>query len=118
MSKPRDKKIGTAQLKMRELNFIIDGTAGTPSASGPDQFGISSVVDLGAGNYTIILRNPAANSKDVMLGGHGMLTAASAMQVVAVAHDRITVQCTDLAAGALDADFSMCLKVHDARYEV
>lgn len=118
MSKERQKKIGTKQIKMREINVSIDGTAGTPSASGPDQFGISQVIDLGAGNYTIILRDPSANGKSVSVGGHSMLTASTAMSISAVAFDRVTVQCTDLAGGALDADFSICIKVHDARFEI
>ena len=100
---------------MRELNFIIDGTAGTPAASGFDRFQISSVVDLGAGNYTIIFSSPYERA--CQLGGHGMLTADSALQVTAVAYDRITVQCTDLVGAALDCDFSLCVKGSDARFD-
>lgn len=118
MSKARYKSIHTAQIKMRELSISVDGTAGTPAASGPDKFGISQVIDLGAGQYTLVLAQPSANGKDILVGGHAMLTASTAMSIVAVAFDRVTVQCTDLAGGALDADFSICLKVHDARFEI
>lgn len=118
MSLARKKPISSAQIKMRELSVSIDGTAGTPSASGPDKFGISQVIDLGAGNYTLILAQPSANGKDVLVGGHAMLTASTAMSITAVAFDRVTVQCTDLAGVAADADFSICLKVHDARFEI
>lgn len=116
MSKERRRSIGTAQLKMRELNFSIDGTAGTPAASGFDQFGISSVVDLGAGNYTIIFANPFERA--CQLGGWASLTANIMLQVTAVAYDRITVQCTDETGAAADADLHMCVKGSDARYDV
>jgi len=116
MSLEAKRSIKSAQLKMRELNFIIDGTAVTPSASGFDRFQINSVLDLGAGSYTIIFKRPFARA--CQLGGHGMLTASSALQVIAVAFDRITVQCTDLAGIALDADFSLCVKGSDARYDI
>ena len=43
---------------MRELQIIVDGTAGTPSASGHDRLQISSVVDNGVGDYTVILKRP------------------------------------------------------------
>jgi hypothetical protein len=117
MGKERKRSIKTAQLKMRELNFSIDGTAATPSASGFDQYGISSVIDLGAGNYTIIFRDPFERA--CQLGGIGMLTAGIIMQVTAVAYDRITVLCTAAATGAAtDADFHMCVKGSDSRYDV
>jgi hypothetical protein len=118
MSKERARSIKSAQIQLRMLTFSIDGTAGTPAASGPDRLGIASVTDLGAGNYTIIFANPAVNAKDVMVSGHMMLTASTAMSVTAVAFDRITVQCTDLAGVAADADFSISVMVHDARFEI
>lgn len=117
MSKERARSIKTAQLKMRELNFIIDGTAGTPSASGFDQYGIDSVVDLGAGNYTIIFKN--AFERACQAGGITSLTADVAVQVTAVAYDRITIQCTAASTGlAKDADLHFCVKGSDARYDV
>jgi len=100
---------------MRELNFIIDGTAGTPVASGFDRFQIKQVIDSTNGLYTIIFNSPFERA--CQLGGHGVLTADRALQVVAVAYDRITVQCTDLAGADTDSDFSLCVKGSDARHD-
>lgn len=117
MSKERARSIKSAQLKMRELNFSISGTAGTPAASGFDQFGILSVTDLGTGNYTIIFKSPFERA--CMLGGFSIETASAGLQVTATAYDRITVQCFDTTDGsALDADFSLCVKGSDSRYDV
>ena len=116
MSLEAKRSIKSAQLKMRELNFSVSGTAVTPVASDFDEFQIKPILDLGAGSYTIIFKRPFA--RPCMLAGHSMKTANSALQVVAVAKDRITVQTTDLAGVALDADFSLCVKGSDARYNI
>jgi len=115
MSLEAKRSIKSAQLKMRELNFSISGTLVTPVASDFDRLQINSVIDLGVGNYTIIFKRPF--NRSCMLGGHGMKTADAALQVVAVAKDRITVQCT-VAGVAADCDFSLCVKGSDARYDI
>lgn len=119
MAKLRNKGIrrslSSAQLAQRMLVFSIDGTAGTPAATGFDRFQIQSVVDLGAGNYTIIFDNPF--ERDCMPVGHCVLTAARALQVTAVAYDRVTVQCTDLAGAPADADFNMQVIGSDGRFD-
>lgn len=114
MSKERRRSIGTAQLTLRELNFIIDGTAGTPVATGFDEKQISSVVDLGAGNYTIIFLKPFERA--CQLGGIVPLTAGIIAQITAVAYDRVTIQCTNDAGVATDADLHICVKGSDARF--
>lgn len=113
---PRLRSIKTAQLDQREIVVLLRGTLGTPDVQGPDRLQISSVVDLGAGNYTLILRKPAQYNKDVFLKGHGFQTADSAIQVTAVAFDRITIQCTDLAAAAKDADVYLTIGIDDSRF--
>ena len=116
MSKERIRSIKTAQSKMRELNFVIDGTAGTPAASGFDRFQIKEVIDLGAGNYTVIFKSPFERA--CQLGGWSTSTADVTMQVTAVAYDRITVQCTTASSGAaVDADITLCVKGSDARFD-
>lgn len=100
---------------MRELNFIIDGTSATPAASGFDRFQIKQVIDLGAGNYTIIFKSPFERA--CQLGGVGMITPQRVLAVTAVAYDRITVAITDLAGAAADADFALCVKGSDARFD-
>jgi hypothetical protein len=117
MSKSRKRSISTAQLKLRELLFSIAGT-GANTVSGPDRLLVSSVTDLGTGNYLVILTGVGASQsqKDVVLKGFSTSTADVALQVTAVDHDRITVQCT--ASGvAADADITLCLSVQDSRFE-
>lgn len=117
MSKAMKRSIKTSQIGMRELLVSIADSAGTPTASGPDKFGISSVTDLGAGNYLLILKNPASNDKNVLLKGWSG-PADTSVAVTAVDHDRITIQVTDLANAPKDEDVTLTLGVHDARYEI
>jgi uncharacterized secreted protein with C-terminal beta-propeller domain len=117
MSKAMKRSIKTSQIGLRQMHISLTATATTPVAAGPDKFEVASITDLGVGNFLVILRNPAANSKDIfVLGTSG--PADTAVAVTAVAYDRVTVQVTDLANIAKDEDFSMALAVHDARYEV
>lgn len=104
---------------MRELMFHIDGTAGTPSASGFDRFGIASVTDLGAGNYTIIFANPSSSQRACMLKSAVSATADIAVQVTAEAYDRVTILCILMSTtAATDADVNLCVALSDARYDV
>lgn len=101
---------------MRELQIIVDGTAGTPSASGHDRLQISSVVDNGVGDYTVILKRPFnAKNKSNAMAFVQTITADRLAHVVAVDHDRVTINCTDLAGVAADADIMVLIKGSDAR---
>ena len=101
---------------MRELQIIVDGTSATPSASGHDRLQISSVVDNGVGDYTIILKRPFnAKNQSKAMAFVQPITAGIAVSVVAVDHDRVTVNCTDLAGVAADADLMLLIKGSDAR---
>ena len=116
MSIANARSIKTAQLKMRELQIIVDGTAGTPSASGHDKLQISQVVDNGVGDYTIILKRPFnAVNKSKAMAFVQSITADRVAAVVAVAHDRVTVNVTDLSGVAADADLMILIKGSDAR---
>lgn len=102
---------------MRQLALSLVDTGTTPAASGPDQFLVASVTDLGAGNYTIILNRPTANGKDLHVLGWSA-PADTNVAVTAVAFDRVTVQVSTLAGAPKDEDFSLSLLAHDARYEI
>lgn len=117
MSKSVKRGIKTHQIGMRQLALKIIDTATTPVADGPDKFLVDSILDLGAGNFTIILNRPAANGKDLFVMGTSG-PADTAVAITAVAYDRVTVQVTDLANVAKDEDFSITLLAHDARYEI
>jgi len=111
------RSIKSAQLKMRMIAVNVNGTAATPAASGFDKSQISSVVDNGTGDYTIILKYPfekdnAANCQAMVQS----LTADRVATVTAVDHDRVTVEVTDLAGAAADADLSIWILGQDFRF--
>ena len=110
------RSIKTSQLHMREILFNYTGASGDV-LSGPDRLLITAT-DLGAGNYLFVLDGKAKTTwaKDVILKGFSTLTADCALQVTAVADDRITVQCT-VAGVAADADITLCLGMHDWKLE-
>ena len=109
------RSISSEQLHLRMLNVSIDGTVATPIASSFDQHQIASIIDLGAGNYTIIFASPF--ERDCLPQGHMMLAADRAMHVTAVAFDRVTVQCSDLAGVAADAAFNLSVMGSDGRFD-
>lgn len=115
MSKEIKRSVKTNQVGLRSLNISVDGTAGTPVATGFDQFQIASITDSGSGLYIIIFSLPFERS--CMGIGHAMLTADTALQITAQAYDRITVQCTDLAGTNADADFNLSILGSDHRFD-
>lgn len=119
MSKDRKRSIKSAQIMMRELNFKIDGTSGTPSALGLDKLQIASVVDNGVGDYTINLLRPFNN--EIIEVPQAQITSITAQRVAtisAISASSITIEVTDLAGAAADADLDICMKGSDARYVV
>lgn len=108
------RAITSAQLKLRQMVFKIENTATTPTSAGFDRFQIDSIVDLGAGNFTIILANPFV--REVLPIG-GMVFGQGAIEVIAVAYDRVTVQISDLAGTPADLDFSLSIMGSDGRFD-
>lgn len=94
----------------------INGSSGTPVIAGFDQFQVSSVTDLGVGNYTVTLNNAFERSLQVV--GIAPITAQTAVEVTAVTSSSFTVQCRDLAGVAKDADISLIVAGSDARYDM
>lgn len=101
---------------MRQVLVKINGSAVTPEASGFCKTSIKQVIDNGVGDYTVILKRPFnrdnAVMPDVMIQS---LTADRISTVVATAYDRFTVNFTDEAGVAADADFSAMMIGSDAR---
>ena len=110
------RSLKSSQLMMREVLFSYTGASGDV-LSGPDRLLITTT-DLGIGNYLFVLdpKAKAVYGKDVLLKGFSTLTADCALQVTAVADDRVTVQCT-VAGVAADADITLCLGLHDWKLE-
>lgn len=111
----QQSQISSAQLKVRQLAFSVDGSAGTPAASGLDGFQVSSVVDNGTGDYTIILANPFGLAPQV-LGIVATSTGVHSIEVTAKDIDRVTVNFFDETNTAIDADFDIALLGTDMDY--
>lgn len=107
-----ERSIKTGQVSLRQLNIVVDATSGTPVISGFDKLGIDSVIDLGAGNHTIIFKRPFEQS--CIPTGHCMFTVGGSLEITAVAYDRVTVQ-SKVATVAADAKFSLQITGCDSR---
>jgi len=114
MSKDRKRSITTAQVSLRTLVVKVASTATVPVAESFDRFGIASITDLGVGNFTVIFKAPF--ERDCLPVG-GLVFGAGAVEVTAVAYDRVTVQVSDLAGAAADLDFSLQIMGSDSRFD-
>lgn len=117
MSKQAKESIKSAQLQLRQLNFKVNGTLATPTATGFDQFNILSVVDNGVGDYTIIFKFPFKRTPQ-LAGWSSLTTACGGLKVEAIAYDRINVKTFDYAGVAVDADIFLCVLGSDFRYDI
>jgi len=112
------RSIKSAQIGVREIHFGITGTAGTPAATGLDRFLVASVVDNGAGDYTINLTGKASSENNVFLKGWSTSTPDTTLSVTAVTGSSIQVACTAASTGAAqDADISLTLGLTDNRFQ-
>lgn len=102
--------------KMRAMAFKVDGTAGTPSATGFDASQVLSVTDNGTGDYTIIFKYPFNVAGEVQAIVSSQ-TAGVQAYVTAVDHDRVTVEGVDTTDGstATDCDFDILVIGNDGR---
>lgn len=94
------------QVGQVQMNISVNGTAGTPAASGPDAYFISSITDGGTGLYTITFKE--ASKIAPFVSGLVSLTDQAIGRVTAVTTSSITVQFDNPATGApADADFNI-----------
>lgn len=116
--KPSTKRsVKSAQVQMREIVVKIDGTAGTPAASGFDASQISSVVDNGTGDYTIILKKPFnKDNSNLPICLVQSITSNIVTEFTSSAYDRVTVKSYDDAGLAADADLVLVIKGCDHRF--
>ncbi len=102
------RSVKSRQLKSGLLFIKFDGTLGSLVADGPDASMVSSIVDLGAGNYTIILTEAFEQDLHVV----SILGATqSDWTVTAVADDRITIL-----GGGDDAAIHLVIATFDNRF--
>jgi hypothetical protein len=100
------RALKSRQVGQTQMNISVDGTAGTPAASGPDAFFIESITDGGAGLYTITFKEAAKIAPFV--SGLVSLTDLANGRVTAVTVSSITVQFDNSTSGAaMDADFNI-----------
>lgn len=99
------------QVGQIELNLSVNGTAGTPVASGPDAAIVLSVVDGGAGIYTINLKESAKIA--LHISSLVSLSDSKFLKVHAVTVSSVTVKAFNDAGVAADADFNIQIKYAD-----
>lgn len=93
------------QIGQVQLNISVNGTATTPVASGPDAAFVSSVADLGAGNYKITFKEKGQT--DVHVSALVPMTDKANGRITAVDEESFTVQFDASDTGsALDSDFT------------
>jgi len=107
------RSLKVRQIGQISMNLLVNGTATTPVASGPDAAFVSSVEDLGTGNYKITLKDSA--KQNLHISGLVCLTADSTVIVTAVDKNSVTVQAKSVAASpaAKDIDFSIQIQYFD-----
>lgn len=103
------------QIYLHEVFFAVDGTAGTPAASGLDSKFVSSVVDNGAGDYTINFQDKA--QRDMIVSSIMPTTASRVYEVKAVTSSSVRVQFRNLSGVAADADFNIGCLWHGSKHK-
>lgn len=102
-------------LKGRQFNqtllFVkVNGALATPVADGDDAKFISSVTDLGTGNYKITFKDKARRALEVI--GHEVFTDGLYLRVTASDTESVTVLIKTFAGVATDGSFSLAVKFH------
>jgi len=101
------RSIKSRQIGTTFISVSVNGTATTPVAGGMDAKFIGSVVDNGAGDYTINIAPGLAAQADLVPVGIVPTTADISCRVSAVTKTSIRVVCRSIAAApaAADCDF-------------
>jgi len=102
------------QIYLHEVFFAVNGTAGTPAASGLDSNFIESVTDHSAGNYTITFKDKAQRS--IIPYAVVCTTASRVCEVVSVSANTIRLQFRNLSGVAADADFNCSVGWHGSQH--
>lgn len=98
------RSIKSRQIGTTLISVSVNGTAATPVAGGMDARFIGSVVDNGAGDYTINLAAGLAGQADIVPVAVIPSTAGIIPSVSAVTKSSIRVVCENDAGVATDAD--------------
>lgn len=99
------------QVGQVQFNLSVDGASVTPAASGPDAAFVDSITDLGAGNYTITIKEAAKLA--LFVSGLVAITPDVIGCVTATTVNSVTVQFNNAAGAATDADFMVQFQYAD-----
>lgn len=102
--------IKTRQNNVTLLAIKINGVLATPIADGWDKKFISSVEDIGAGNYKITFRDKAKRALEVL--GHEVFTDGLYLRVTASDTESVTVLIKTFAGVATDGAFGLTIGFH------
>lgn len=113
-SKSSFRNIQCRQIYLHSIYFAVNGTAGTPVASGLDAGFVESVVDNSAGNYTINFKDKA--QRNIVPGSIVPSTASRVYEIVSVTETSIRIQFRNLSGVATDSDFNMEVLWHGSKH--
>lgn len=100
------------QVGQIQMSISVNGTAGSPVASGPDKAFIESIVKNSTGSYTITVKEsakmPLFITGAVCLGG-----AHKTPSIIAVSVNSFTINFEDRLGAAADCDFNVAWQYFD-----
>jgi hypothetical protein len=107
------RSIQTAQIKLREMNVLVNGASA--ACTGPDASQILSASKGGTGVYVINLKYPFEQSAFVkslvLIGNSGII------RVAAVTESSVTINTFNVdGTTAADKDFGICILGSDFRF--
>ena len=106
MNKSMKRSIKTRQVDMRMLQFEVDTTS--TDATGFDDSQIKEVIINGAGDVTVVFKNPfSPQNSDKPKAMLTCLDPDRAAHMYASDYDRVSIQVTDLAAADQDGSVSV-----------
>lgn len=107
------RALNCRQVGQVQLNISVDGTATTPSASGPDSKFVESITDNGTGDYTITLKEAAHATLHV--SSIVLSTSDATAYVFAVTSSTVRIRARSVAGSpaAKDVDFSIQIQFAD-----
>lgn len=102
------------QIGQIALHISVNGTAGTPVASGPDAAFVQSIVDNGTGDYTITLKESAKSN--LVVSSIALATADATVSVYAVTTSTVRIIARSVTGAApidKDVDFTVTIQYFD-----
>ena len=105
------RSLKVRQIGQIQMHVSINGTAGSPAASGPDAAFVSSVAKLGTGQYKITLKDKAKSN--LLASSIVSLTASRIGKLHAVDTESVTIYTFNDAGVAADADILIQIQFFD-----